>query len=88
MQRTVDVPWQEFVELDTVRLTSHDVEVTPIDFSEPVQVHEASEVSDADGTRRAALLFQQGTVATMDLPDGTSQVLPSIQRTSDRVHGG
>src|SRR5439155_1359862 len=43
-----------------------------------VQVARGSAVSDADGTRQATLLFAPGTTATMNLPNGTTQPLATV----------
>src|SRR5690606_37119862 len=78
-QRTVHVPWHEFVHLrHDVVLVALDPEVAVIDFSEPMQVAQGTPQSDVDGTRQATLLFPEGATATAILPNGTSQVLPSI----------
>src|SRR5258706_550171 len=55
-----------------------DPAVTAIDFSAPVQVARGTAVTDGDGTRRATLLFKQGTQATLVMPDGSQQPLASI----------
>jgi len=78
VQRTVRVPWQGFVEVEPVALVALDPALTVIDFDDPIEVHLAEEASDGDGTRTAALLFREGTVATMVMPDQSESVLPSI----------
>lgn len=77
-QRTLETPWQEFLTLDDVALVRLDPQVTAIDFSDPAEVARGSVQTDADGSRQATLLFEQGTVAEMVLPDGTRQPLPSV----------
>lgn len=77
-QRQVDIPWQDFSIAAEVVLVPLDPQVTVVDFSDPVEVVRGTTVSDVDGTRQATLLFQQGTVAEMVLPDGTTQPLPSL----------
>ena len=49
-----------------------------IDFTAPIQVARGSTQTDAAGTRRATLLFLQGTHAAMTLANGTTQPLASI----------
>src|SRR5690606_29273921 len=72
-QRTVHVPWHEFVHLrHDVVLVALDPEVAVIDFSEPMQVAQGTPQSDVDGTRQATLLFPEGATATAILPNGTS----------------
>ncbi len=76
-QRTVPIEWQQFVEVDSVALLPIDANVTTIGFTQPIEVARGSVVTDPDGTRQATLLFEQGTQATMVLPNGTTQPLAS-----------
>lgn len=78
VQRQVDFPWQDFVTVDSVYMIQADSIVTTIDFSDTLQVARGSMVTDADGSRQATLLFKQGTEAIMVLPDGSTQLLDSI----------
>lgn len=78
LQRQVEVPWQQFAQADSVVLIPIDSQVTTIDFTDPVEVARGSVVADSDGVRQATLLFEQGTSASMVLPDGSVQPLPSI----------
>ena len=78
VQRSVEVPWQDFVPVDDVTMVALDPQVTTVDFSAPVEVARGSPVTDVDGTRRATLLFKQGTQATLVMPDGSEQPLSSI----------
>lgn len=77
-QRTIDTPWRDYQIADDVVLIQLDTAVTTIDFSEPIQVAQGSVVTDEDGTRQATLMFKQGTTAIMELPDGSTQTLSSI----------
>lgn len=78
-QRTVHVPWHEFVLLPSdVVLVALDPIVNQIDFSEPIQVARGTPQADAHGERQATLLFEQGTTATARLPDGSTRVLPNL----------
>ncbi|MGH7572373.1 MAG: RHS repeat-associated core domain-containing protein [Gemmatimonadota bacterium] len=77
-QRTVDVPWQDWVVLEDVALVERDTLVTVIDFSEPVEVARGTPQTDADGTRQATLLFPQTAQATMVMPDGSTQPLSTL----------
>jgi len=56
-----------------VVMTSIDLEVTTIDLSQSqlMQVATGSRVEDEDGSRTSVLLFQAGTTATLELPDGS-----------------
>lgn len=78
-QRQVNVPWRDFVIAEDVALVPLDPEVTTITASASVpQVARGSTSTDADGTRRATMLFMPGTTATMTLPDGTTRALSTL----------
>ncbi|WP_438031825.1 hypothetical protein [Sorangium sp. So ce204] len=79
--RTVDVPWQDYVTVGDVVMTSYDRQVTVIDLASaaPISVARGSVVADADGVRQATLLFPTGTGAEMLLPDGTTQPLATLR---------
>ena len=65
-QRQVDAPWQDYTWLPDVVMTPLDAQVTSVDLTaSAMQVARGSEVTDASGTRRATVLFPQGTSATM-----------------------
>lgn len=70
--------WNESVELAAVKLIGVDPASTSIDFTDPIQTHVATEVADDDGVRQAVLMFRQGTVATMVMPDDTTQVASEL----------
>jgi len=74
-QRTIRTAWQDYFTVDSVALIPVDTAVTPISFTQPIEVARATPITDEDGTRRATLLFAQGTQATLVMPDGTSQPL-------------
>jgi RHS repeat-associated protein len=80
VQRQERVSWQDYCPVPDVVMLGYDERVTHIDLSAavPFQVAQGSPSSDSEGTRRAALLFAQGTTATMVLPDGTSQPLTNL----------
>lgn len=80
-QRQVDVPWQDFVIADDVMLVQLDPVVTEIDLdgATTMQVARGSVVTDADGERQATVLFPTGVQATMTLPDGAEQMMPSLR---------
>ena len=56
-------------------IRSSEVDLAAIDGFE---VARASSVTDADGTRRATLLFSEGTDAEMVLPDGSTEPLDEL----------
>jgi RHS repeat-associated protein len=80
VQRQTNVPWQDYVMIDDVVMMSYDPPVTHIDLSAniPMQVAQGSAMTDSSGTRRATLLFPQGTTATMKLPDSSMQGLTQL----------
>jgi RHS repeat-associated protein len=78
VQRKVEAPWQDYAILDDVVLVALDPQVTTIAFAQPIEVARGTSVTDADGTRRATLLFAQGTLATMVLPDSSLDTLSTI----------
>jgi RHS repeat-associated protein len=79
-QRTVDVPWQDWVPVDDVRLTRYDPAVTPVDLSSatPFQVARGSASTDGDGTRRATLLFPSGNSAHLVMPNGSTKPITNL----------
>lgn len=80
VQRTVDVPWQEFVHVPEIVLTPLDPVVTSIDLTAPVamQVARASVCTDADGTRQSTMLFPQGMTANLVFPGGATQPISGL----------
>jgi hypothetical protein len=78
-QRTINVPWQDYVVVDDVVMVGIDPAVTAITSGVGVmQVAQGSVEFDADGQRQATILFPAGTSAQMVLPDGTTQFLPGM----------
>jgi RHS repeat-associated protein len=79
-QRSVEVPWNDYVHAEDIALVPYDSAVTSIDLTslDPVQIAQGSPVSDADGSRQATLLFSAGTTATMTFPGGSSQPLSAL----------
>jgi hypothetical protein len=75
VQRQAGVPSQEMVLLPDIVMLGVDPLVTTVAFGAgtAAQVHQGSVQSDADGTRRAILLFPPDTAARLVLPDGTMQ---------------
>ncbi len=74
-QRQVQTPWRDYRWLPDVILIQPDSQVTAITFggTTSIQVARGSAQTDANGTRRATLLFQAGTTASLVLPDGSTQ---------------
>jgi len=81
VQRTVPTQWNGWYHADDVVLIPFDDQVTTIDLtddSQAFQVARGSEVSDADGTRQATVLFPAGTTAEITLPDGSKKQLSQL----------
>ena len=72
LQRTFDVPWQQYCTVADVVLMGYDSNVTLIDLlaNTPIQVAQSSTNTDSSGTRRTTFFFKLGTTATMTLPGG------------------
>ena len=78
VERQVNVPWQQYAVVEDVMMISLDPIATVVDFSDSVEVAQGSVQSDARGTRRTTAIFEQGTTATLVLPNGTTQPAPSL----------
>jgi len=88
VDRRVEVGWQGFGHVEDVVMIQLDPQVTVVDLTQPVlQVAAGSVVTDSDGSRQATVLVPPGTLATMDLPNGTTMPLStlSIRLTSTRL---
>ena len=78
-QRSVEAPWKDWAWTEDVVLVALAPEATSIaSGAAGVQVARGAVETDADGSRRASLLFPAGTSAEMVLPDGSRQALPSL----------
>jgi uncharacterized repeat protein (TIGR02059 family) len=63
-QRQADVPWQDFLVLPDVVMIPYDSNATSINLTaNTMQIAEGSQVTDADGTRKARLIFPAGVTA-------------------------
>lgn len=80
VQRQVKPRWQDFAVLEDVVMIPLDDAVTTIDLSAavPMQVARGSVVTDADGTRRATVMFPQGTTAQLVMANGGTQPLNAL----------
>jgi RHS repeat-associated protein len=81
VQRTESVPWQDFVRLDDVVMTPYSPVVTPVNQNAQSLTAVTSDTSsDGDGDRKATLMFDPGTNATMTLPNGQTQPLSNTMQ--------
>jgi RHS repeat-associated protein len=80
VQRTYLAPAQDFRDVDDIVMTPFDAAVTSVDLAAmtEVVVHQATSVTDGEGTRQAKMLFTPGMTATMFFEDGTSAPLESL----------
>ncbi|MBK7474362.1 MAG: hypothetical protein IPI73_30490 [Betaproteobacteria bacterium] len=77
VQRQVSVPWQDYALVPDVVMIPVDALVTSIALNAPaMQVARGAPTTDADGTRRATVLFPPGTTASRVMPDGTPSRWP------------
>ncbi|MEO7329230.1 MAG: carboxypeptidase regulatory-like domain-containing protein [Minicystis sp.] len=76
-QRTLEVPWGDYAPAGDIALVPFDPVANPVDLASPeaFQIAQGSVSTDADGSRRATLLFAAGTTATMTLPGGATASL-------------
>jgi len=78
-QRRVSAPWQNYVEVPEVMLIQRDPQLTVVDFNASgMQTAQGSEITDKDGTRQATLLFPEGTIANLVMPDGSTQAVNQL----------
>ncbi|HEY0036607.1 MAG TPA: hypothetical protein VGB66_07970, partial [Longimicrobium sp.] len=77
-QREVSVSWQGYAWADDVRLIGLDPAVTRVDFSQPAMVARGMPQTDGSGSRQATLIFEQGTQAFLEHPDGSRTAAPSL----------
>ncbi|MCI0537976.1 MAG: hypothetical protein L0Z50_22400 [Verrucomicrobiales bacterium] len=80
VQRQINVPWQDYVMAKDVVMIQMDPIVTSVALgsNSPMQVHQGSMQTDADGSRHATLLFTPGTCGNLVLANGTTQACSSI----------
>ena len=64
IQRQAEVAWQNYTAVDSAIMIRLDTNVTPIHFSDSIEVARGGVVNDQSGTRQVTLMFRQGTVAT------------------------
>ncbi|HXI32501.1 MAG TPA: IPT/TIG domain-containing protein [Gemmatimonadales bacterium] len=91
-QRQIEAAWHDYTNASDVRLLAIDAHVTTINLASPqaIQVAQGGAVTDADGTRTAALFIPAGTGATLTFADGSVQQLStlSVRATEYTVGAG
>ena len=79
-QRTEEVPWQDFVDVPDVVMTRYEGKVTTVDEkASETQVVTGTNERDGDGDRTATLMFEPGTDAVMELPNGETKPLGDLE---------
>jgi RHS repeat-associated protein len=79
VQRTVSASWQDFAVAPDVVMIPLDGEATVVQSGSPAQQFARGSVTeDSDGRRQATLIFPPQTEASIVLPDGTTQPLPTL----------
>ena len=83
VQRTVNVPWQDWVVVDDVVMIARDPQVSLIDLTSnaSMQVAEGGVVNDSRGLRQAALLIPQGVTAQVYDSNGNLQPVSQLHLT-------
>jgi len=79
-QRTVNIPWQDYVMVEDVALIPLDPIMTPVDLAAPgdFKVARGSMTGDDDGARRATILFPAGVSAELQLEGGGTQAISNL----------
>ena len=79
VQRTANVPWNDYAFVQDVVMTQRDASVTVVATdSVDYQLASGSQETDDRGTRTAILMFPSRTSATEVLPDGTRTPLATL----------
>jgi RHS repeat-associated protein len=77
-QRHVEVPWQDYADVDPMVLVPYDDRGTRVDTGQGVvMAAQATAISDANGARTQTLLFQPGTTAQA-IVGGAPQALGNV----------
>ena len=90
VQRQINVPWQDYVMAQEVVMIPMDPIATPIalGLDSPMQVHQGSMQTDADGSRKATLLFTPGTCASLVMANGAIQSVSSLNVRATEITVG
>lgn len=84
LQRTEQVPWQDFVRLEDVVMTRYSSTMAPVaqDARSITAVTSATTPADDAAQRKATLMFDPGTDATMTLPSGEEKPLDNTMQVA------
>ncbi|HKS38707.1 MAG TPA: hypothetical protein VJW76_16050, partial [Verrucomicrobiae bacterium] len=79
IQRQITTPWNDYVCLPDAVMITMDPVVTPVTMgtNSPIQVAQSSVQADADGARRATVIFPPGTCANL-IVNGQTQSCNSL----------
>ena len=78
LQRTTDIPRQDFSVFDDIVMTPFSQKVTTIDLetqTTPFSVVQGDRTNDARGERQATMLFPKNTTTQVVMPDGSTKSL-------------
>lgn len=92
VQRTFDVPWQEYVPADDIVMTVADTNVTVVGLTraararlglkgaaeDDMQVAMGGVISDEDGARRLVIMFPTGLTASIITAGGITQLVDTL----------
>ncbi len=79
VQRKVNAAPLDYVRVPDVVIVPYDGKVTTVTLpSMSASSAQGSEVKDTSGARRATVVFPPGVTASMTLPNGTEEVLPTL----------
>ncbi|MBI5514650.1 MAG: hypothetical protein HY909_12820 [Deltaproteobacteria bacterium] len=80
VDRVLDVPWQTYLAVEPVSVIPRDPTLSTVNMTATtVQTAAGSTSTDSAGTRTPRLLVRPGTTATVQWPDGTSTVEPTLR---------
>jgi RHS repeat-associated protein len=83
-QRTLDVPWKDYVAAPDIALVTPDPNASTIALAAPgMKIALGSTILDSTGSRRATLLFSPGTQATVPSNNGVENLSTLTVRLTD-----
>ena len=80
IQRQVSPPWLDYAWLPQVAMIPFDSQVSTVQVGagSPIQIARGNPVSDEKGSRRATLLFPAANSGSLEMPDGSSQPVNTL----------